>query len=102
MKSTVLTMLPGCTVLLTIAIAADGQTPANSYRVVSLVSDVAGAAAGLSNPNSPFWIGDHGSRLTTVYVVTGSPAATAVKITAAAQRSRRTHRFCAIQYPEPE
>ena len=42
-------------------ISADGQTPANSYKVVNLVSDVAGAAPGLSNPNSSFWISDHGS-----------------------------------------
>jgi hypothetical protein len=77
MKSIVLTMLPGCTVLLTIAITAHGQTPSNSYRIVNLVSNVAGAAAatdpnlsdawGISNPNSPFWISDHGSGLTTVY-----------------------------------
>src|SRR5580704_2372161 len=90
MKSTVLTMLLGCTVLLTIAITAEGQTPANSYRVVNLVSNVAGAAAvtdpnlsdawGISNPNSPFWVSDHGSGLSTLYASTGVASATVVKI----------------------
>src|SRR5665213_3307079 len=90
MKPTVLTMLLGCTVLLTIAIAAEGQTPVNSYRVVNLVSNVAGTAAstdpnlvdgwGISNPNTPFWVSDHGSGLSTVYASTGVPAATVVKI----------------------
>jgi uncharacterized protein (TIGR03118 family) len=101
MKSTVLTvlrgctrMLLGCTVLLTIAATAEGQTPANSYRIVNLVSNVTGAAAltdpnlsdawGISNAGSPFWISDHGSGLTTVYAATGVPAATVVKIPAAA------------------
>ncbi len=90
MKSTVLTMMLGCTVLLTMAVAAEGQTPANSYRVVNLVSNVAGTAAvtdpnlldawGISNPNSPFWVSDHGSGLSTVYASTGVAAATVVKI----------------------
>lgn len=90
MKSTVLTMLLGCSVLLTMAIGAEGQTPANSYRVVNLVSNVAGSAAvtdpnlvdawGISNPNTPFWISDHGSGLSTVYAATGVAAAVVVKI----------------------
>jgi uncharacterized protein (TIGR03118 family) len=90
MKSDVLTKLLGCTVLLTIAITAEGQTPANSYRVVNLVSNVAGTAAstdpnlldawGISNANTPFWISDHGSGLTTLYAATGVPSATVVKI----------------------
>jgi uncharacterized protein (TIGR03118 family) len=94
MKWTVLMTLVGCTALLTIAITAEGQTPANSYRVVDLVSNVTGTAAatdpnlsdawGISNANSPFWISDHGSGLSTVYAATGVPAATVVKIPAAA------------------
>ena len=90
MKSDVLTKLLGCTVLLSIAITAGGQTPASSYRVVNLVSNVAGTAAstdpnlsdawGISNANTPFWVSDHGSGLTTLYAATGVPSATVVKI----------------------
>jgi uncharacterized protein (TIGR03118 family) len=94
MKSIVVTTLLGCTVLLTIVVSADGQAPANSYRVVNLVSNIAGTAAvtdpnlldawGISNPNTPFWVSDHGSGLSTVYAATGVASATVVKIPGAA------------------
>jgi uncharacterized protein (TIGR03437 family) len=90
MKSDVRMMLFGCAVLLTIAITAECQTTANSYRVVNLVSNLAGTAAstdpnlldacGISNANSTFWVSDHGSGLTTLYPATGVPSGTVVKI----------------------
>jgi uncharacterized protein (TIGR03118 family) len=70
-----------CLLFLSAAGAAQAQTGANSYRVVNLVSNVEGVAAvtdpgmvdpwGFSNPNTPFWLSDHGSGLSTVYAATG-------------------------------
>ena len=37
-------------------------------------------AWGISNPNTPFWVSDHGSGLSTVYASTGVAFATVVKI----------------------
>jgi uncharacterized protein (TIGR03118 family) len=71
--------------LLFLSGAAQAQSGANAYRVVNLVSNVAGEAAqtdpgmvdpwGFSNPGSPFWLSDHGSGLSTVYAGTGVPNA---------------------------
>jgi uncharacterized protein (TIGR03118 family) len=68
--------------------AAQAQSGANAYRVVNLVSNVAGEAAqtdpgmvdpwGFSNSNSPFWLSDHGSGLSTVYAGTGVPNANVI------------------------
>ncbi|HVV47036.1 MAG TPA: TIGR03118 family protein, partial [Bryobacteraceae bacterium] len=70
-----------CLLILSAAGAAQAQSGANSYRVVNLVSNVAGVAAvtdpgmvdpwGFSNPGTPFWLSDHGSGLSTVYAATG-------------------------------
>ncbi len=79
--------------LLTLTIVAKGQTPPDVYRVVNLVSNVAGVAAvtdpnlvdawGISNPGSPFWVSDHVSGLSTVYAATGIASATVVTIPSA-------------------
>ncbi|HEY4086163.1 MAG TPA: TIGR03118 family protein [Bryobacteraceae bacterium] len=83
-----------CLFVLSAAGIAQAQTGANSYRVVNLVSNVAGVAAqtdpgmvdpwGFSNPGTPFWLSDHASGLSTVYAATGVPnAAVIVTIPAA-------------------
>ena len=80
--------------LLSAAGIAQAQSGANSYRIVNLVSNVAGVAAqpdpglvdpwGFSNPGTPFWLSDHASGLSTVYAATGVPnAAVIVTIPAA-------------------
>ncbi|HVY91426.1 MAG TPA: TIGR03118 family protein [Bryobacteraceae bacterium] len=79
--------------MLLCAVAAQAQSGANSYRVVNLVSNVAGAAAvtdpglvdpwGFSNPGTPFWLSDHGSGLSTVYAATGVASSLVVTIPAA-------------------
>src|SRR6185437_3328595 len=76
--------------MLAAATGAYSQTAPNSYRVVNLVSNVAGTAAvtdpnlvdpwGFSNPGTPFWISDHASGLSTVYAATGVAAAVVVTI----------------------
>ncbi len=96
MKSMMMNTLLKPAVLLAAVIAAQGQTPAtppNSYRVVNLVSNVAGSAAvtdpnlvdpwGFSNPGTPFWLSDHGNGLSSVYAATGVASATLVTIPAA-------------------
>jgi uncharacterized protein (TIGR03118 family) len=80
--------------VLSIASAADAQTPPNVYRVVNLVSNVSGLAAatdpnlvdawGIANSNTPFWVSDHGNGLTTLYASTGVASSTVVTIPAAA------------------
>jgi len=83
-----------CLLVLSAADVAQAQSGANSYRVVNLVSNVAGVAAqtdpgmvdpwGFSNPGTPFWLSDHASGLSTVYAATGVPnAAVIVTIPAA-------------------
>jgi len=83
-----------CLLVLSAAGIAQAQSGANSYRVVNLVSNVAGVAAqtdpgmvdpwGFSNPGTPFWLSDHASGLSTVYAATGVPnAAVIVTIPAA-------------------
>jgi uncharacterized protein (TIGR03118 family) len=83
-----------CLLVVSAAGAAQAQSGANSYRVVNLVSNVAGVAAetdpglvdpwGFSNPGTPFWLSDHASGLSTVYAATGVPnAAVIVTIPAA-------------------
>lgn len=83
-----------CLLVLSAAGVAQAQSGANSYRVVNLVSNVAGVAAqtdpgmvdpwGFSNPGTPFWLSDHASGLSTVYAATGVPnAAVIVTIPAA-------------------
>jgi uncharacterized protein (TIGR03118 family) len=77
-----------CLLFLSAAGAAQAQSGANSYRVVNLVSNVAGVAEqtdpgmvdpwGFSNPGSPFWLSDHGSGLSTVYAGTGVPNANVI------------------------
>src|SRR5579862_3279302 len=72
--------------------AAHGQTPANVYRVVNLVSNSAGAAT-FTDPNlidpwgianaATFWVSDHGDGLTTLYSGLGVASATVVTIPAA-------------------
>lgn len=67
------------------ACIALAQAP-NAYRVVNLVSNVAGVAAftdpslidpwGISNANTPFWVSDHLSGLSTVYSANGTVSAT--------------------------
>jgi len=80
--------------LISVAIAAEAQsTPPNVYRVVNLVSNVAGQAAvtdpnlvdvwGISNAATPFWVSDHGNGLSTVYASTGVASATVVTIPSA-------------------
>src|ERR1700733_7902781 len=79
--------------LLTVVIAAQGQTPPNVYLQVNIVSNVSGVAAvtdpnlvdawGISNAGSPFWVSDHVSGLSTVYASTGVASATVVTIPAA-------------------
>ena len=77
------------TLLLIVAMAARGQTPANVYRVVNLVSNSAGVATftdpnlvdpwGIANP-STFWVSDHGDGLTTLYSGLGVVSATVVTL----------------------
>lgn len=93
MKSKNLNVFLKSALLLAAAVAAKGQTPANVYRVVNIVSNVAGVAAatdpnlvdawGISNTNTPFWVSDHVSGLSTVYASTGVPSATVVTIPSA-------------------
>ncbi len=74
------------------ALCASAQAP-NNYRVVNLVSNVAGSAAftdpnlldpwGIANANTPFWLSDHAAGLTTLYSGNGAISATVVKIPAA-------------------
>jgi uncharacterized protein (TIGR03118 family) len=75
---------------LALAMAAYGQTPANVYRVVNLVSNVSGTAA-VTDPNlvdpwgmsasagSPFWVSNHVAGNSTLY--NGAGAITAVVVT---------------------
>ncbi len=89
MKSTHLNLLLTPAILLAIAMTANAQSP-NVYRVVNLVSNVAGVAAvtdpnlvdawGISNSNTPFWVSDHGNGLTTVYSGAGVASSTVVAI----------------------
>ena len=76
------------------AIAAHAQTaPANVYRVVNLVSNVAGSAAvtdpnlvdpwGMSNTNTPFWVSNHVAGNSTVYNAAGVASATVVTVPSA-------------------
>ena len=93
MKSTSLNVILKPALLLAFAVAVSAQTPPNVYRVVNLVSNVAGAAAvtdpnlvdawGISNAATPFWVSDHVSGLSTVYASTGVASATVVTIPAA-------------------
>jgi len=93
MKSMNLNVCLKSALFLAVAIAAQGQTPPNVYRVVNLVSNVAGVAAvtdpnlvdawGISNAATPFWVSDHVAGLTTVYASTGVASATVVTIPSA-------------------
>ena len=75
--------------LLALSTGALAQAP-NTYRVVNLVSNVAGVAAftdpnlvdgwGIANTNTPFWVSDHGNGLTTLYSGNGAISATVVKL----------------------
>ena len=69
-------------------------TPPNNFLVHNLVSDLAGVAdhqdKNLVNPwgnafsaTSPFWVGDNGTGLSTLYDGYGNPSATVVSIPAA-------------------
>jgi uncharacterized protein (TIGR03118 family) len=89
MKSLNLSILLTPALWLAVAVTAHAQAP-NVYRVVNLVSNVAGVAAntdpnlvdawGISNAATPFWVSDHGNGLTTVYASTGVASATVVSI----------------------
>jgi uncharacterized protein (TIGR03118 family) len=80
-------------VLLAAAMSVHAQTAPNVYRVVNLVSNVAGQAAvtdpnlvdawGISNGATPFWVSDHKSGLSSVYAATGVASATLVTVPAA-------------------
>jgi uncharacterized protein (TIGR03118 family) len=80
-------------VLLAVAMTASGQTAPNIYRVVNLVSNVAGSAPvvdanlvdpwGISNTNSPFWVSNHVTGNSTVYNAAGVVSATVVTIPSA-------------------
>lgn len=70
------------------------STPPNNFLVHNLVSDLAGVAdhqdKNLVNPwgnafsaTSPFWVGDNGTGLSTLYDGYGNPSATVVSIAAA-------------------
>src|SRR5580704_13956693 len=66
-------------------LAAQGTTPPNNYLVHNLVSDLPNVAdhqdKNLINPwgmgfgASPFWVGDNGTGLSTLYNGTGTPNA---------------------------
>jgi len=93
MKRTNLNVFLKPALLLAVAIAAKAQTtPPNVYRVVNLVSNVAGVATttdanlvdpwGICSPNT-FWVSDHIAGLATVYSPAGVPSSTVVTIPAA-------------------
>ena len=77
-------------ILLVAAIAAQGQTPANIYRVVNLVSNVSGVAAvtdpnlvdpwGMANAGTPFWVSNHVTGNSTIYNAAGAITALVVTI----------------------
>src|SRR5580700_10768530 len=82
-----------CVTALSIASAAPASTPspANSYLVHNLVSDLPSMAdyedPNLVNPwglattaSSPFWLGNNGTGTSTLYGTTGAPVALVVTI----------------------
>jgi hypothetical protein len=86
----------GCAGILTglVGTLAAQTTPPNNFLVHNLVSDLPGLAdhqdANLKNPwgngfsgSSPFWIGDNGTGLSTLYDGYGTPASLVVNISAA-------------------
>jgi len=88
-----LLLLTVCTAGISIAIAAGPATPtpANSYLVHNLVSDLPSMAdfqdPNLVNPwgiattaSSPFWIGNNGTGTSTLYVTIGTPNALVVTV----------------------
>ena len=88
-----LTAVSMCVTALSIAAAAPASTPspANSYLVHNLVSDLPDSAdfqdPNLVNPwglattaTSPFWIGNNGSGTSTLYKTTGAAVALTVTI----------------------